>query len=56
MRTNINEACAHTFFIVCSIGVDGARVTHKSNDAIRFNWTSPIINRYEISCIVEFTE
>jgi hypothetical protein len=56
MRTNINEACAHTFFIICSTGVDGARATHKSNDAIRFHGTSPVINRYEISRTVEFTE
>jgi hypothetical protein len=56
MRTNINEACAHTFFIICSTGVDGARATHKSNDAIRFHGTSPLINRSEISRTVEFTE
>ena len=56
MRTSINEACAHTFFIICSTGVDGARATHKSDDAIRFHGTSPVINRYEISRTVEFTE
>ncbi len=56
MRTEINEACAHTFFIVCSTGLDGARATHKSNDAIRFHGTSPVINRYEISRTIEFTE
>jgi hypothetical protein len=56
MRTTINEACAHTFFIICSTGVDGARATHKSDDAIRFHGTSPVINRYEISRTIEFTE
>jgi hypothetical protein len=56
MRTTINEACAHTFFIVCSKGVDGARLTHIDSDAIRLHGTSPVRNRYEMSHTIQFTE
>lgn len=53
-KCSINEASAHTFYMVESVGASNARITQAKNPNIKYNGTAPIKLRYELENEITF--